>query len=201
MTAVSKGIPASRRELRFSGAGGQGIITAAIIFAEAVGVYGGKYVCQTQSYGPEARGGKSKAEIVISDQPIDYPMALSLDLLLAMTQEACDAYFFDLKPNGLLVVDSILVEQHPTSRIIAIPFTALARETTGQAITANMIALGTIGALTQVSPEYLEKAMLSRVPHGMREKNKMAFDLGVEKGKMIQIENLPRAILNEEDDM
>lgn len=202
MTAVSGNSPAARYELRFSGAGGQGIITAAIIFAEAVGVYGGKHVCQTQSYGPEARGGKSRAEIVISDQPIDYPMALSLDLLLAMTQEACDAYFYDLKPNGLLVVDSTLVEQHPTSRIIALPFTAMARERTGQAITANMIALGAIGALTrQVPLEYLEKALLSRVPDAMREKNKMAFDLGIEKGTMIQIESLPRAILNEEDEM
>lgn len=192
----------NRYELRFSGAGGQGIITAAIIFAEAVGVYGGKYVSQTQSYGPEARGGKSKAEIVISDQPIDYPMALSLDLLLAMTQEACDAYFFDLKPNGLLVVDSTKVEQRPTSRIIALPFTAMAREMTGQAITANMIALGAVGVLTrQVPLQYLEKALLSRVPHDMQEKNKMAFDLGVEKGTMIQIESLPRAVLNEEDDM
>jgi 2-oxoglutarate ferredoxin oxidoreductase subunit gamma len=202
VTADSRNIPAMRYELRFSGAGGQGIITAAIIFAEAAGVHGGKHVCQTQSYGPEARGGKSKAEIVISDQPIDYPMALSLDLLLAMNQEACDAYFYDLKPNGLLVVDSTLVEQYPTSRIIALPFTGLAREKIGQVLTANMIALGAVGVLTrQVRLEYLEKALFSRIPPDTRKKNKMAFELGVEKGKMINIDQIPRAIMDEADDM
>lgn len=202
MTAGSSNIPAMRYELRFGGGGGQGIITAAIIFAEAAGVYGGKYVCQTQSYGPEARGGKSKAEIVISGQPIDYPMALSLDLLLAMNQQACDAYFYDLKPNGLLVVDSTLVKQHPTSRIIALPFTGMAREEIGQVLTANMIALGVIGVLSsQVSLENLEKALLARVPRDTQKKNKMAFKLGVEKGRIIRIDNLPRAIMNEEDEM
>ncbi|MGE4561131.1 MAG: 2-oxoacid:acceptor oxidoreductase family protein, partial [Desulfobulbus sp.] len=105
-----------RYEMRFSGSGGQGLITAAVIFAEAVGVHDGKYVCQTQSYGPEARGGKSKAEVVISDTPIDYPKARRLDLLLAMNQAACDAYYRDLNPDGLLVVDSSLVEQYPTNR-------------------------------------------------------------------------------------
>jgi 2-oxoglutarate ferredoxin oxidoreductase subunit gamma len=195
-------MPATRYELRFSGAGGQGIITAAIIFAEAAGVHGGKHVSQTQSYGPEARGGKSKAEIVISDQPIDFPMALSLDLLLAMTQEACDAYFYDLKPNGLLVVDSSLVEQYPTSRVVALPFTGLARNKTGETMTANMVALGAIGVLTrQVSLEHLEKALLSRVPPDTQKKNKMAFEIGIEKGKMITIDQLPHAILDEADDL
>jgi Pyruvate/2-oxoacid:ferredoxin oxidoreductase gamma subunit len=91
-----------RYEIRFSGSGGQGIITAAVVFADAVGTLDGKYVCQTQSYGPEARGGKSKAEVVISSEPIDYPKAMRIDLLLAMTQASCDAYFFDIKPDGLL---------------------------------------------------------------------------------------------------
>ena len=113
----------SRYEIRFSGSGGQGIITAAVVMADAIGAFDGKNVCQTQSYGPEARGGKSKAELVISDGPIDYPKALQVDLLLAMTQAACDAYFFDLKTDGLLIVDSGLVEQVPTSRAVSLPFT------------------------------------------------------------------------------
>ena len=76
-----------RYEIRFSGSGGQGIITAAVVMADGVGAFDNKYVCQTQSYGPEARGGKSKAEVVISDSPIDYPKALQVDLLLAMNQD------------------------------------------------------------------------------------------------------------------
>src|SRR5512142_1072470 len=97
---------AERYEIRLSGTGGQGLIIAGIILAEAAGIYDGKYVCQTQSYGPEARGGASKAEVVISDEEIDYPMAIKPDVLLAMSQKACDSYLFDLKPGGTLIVDS-----------------------------------------------------------------------------------------------
>jgi len=107
-----------RYEIRFSGSGGQGIITAAVVMADGVGAFDNKHVCQTQSYGPEARGGKSKAEVVISGSPIDYPKALRVDLLLAMTQVACDAYFSDIKADGLLVVDSGLVKHcQPVARL------------------------------------------------------------------------------------
>ena len=202
MTAKTQQQIASRYEVRFSGSGGQGLITAAIIFAEAVGLYNGKYVCQTQSYGPEARGGKSKAEVVISDQPIDYPKAMELDILLAMNQAACDAYFFDLHPNGLLVVDSSLVEQFPTSRIIAIPFTEIARNEIGKIMVANMVALGTIGILSgQVSVENLEHSLLSRVPAGTEEINIKALQRGVEEGSKIDINTLPRALMSDDYDM
>lgn len=191
-----------RFEIRFSGAGGQGMITAAIIFAEAAGVYNGTYVCQTQSYGPEARGGKSRAEVVVSDQPIDYPKALQLDLLLAMNQSSCDAYFYDLKPNGLLVVDSTFVEQYPTSRIIAVPFTGIAREQVGREVAANMVALGTVGMLSgQVSMVNLEKALLARVPRGSEETNCRALHLGINEAQKVNLDTLPRAVMAEDDEM
>lgn len=192
-------VPGSRYEVRFSGSGGQGLITAAVIFAEAVGVFAGRNVCQTQSYGPEARGGKSKAEVVISDKPIDYPKAMELDLLLAMNQAACDAYFFDLKPNGILVVDSSLVEQYPTSRIIAIPFTRIAREEIGKVVVANMVALGTIGVLSgQVTVEQLERSLLMRIPPGTEEINRKALQRGIEEGAKVDIDALPRAIMSDD---
>ena len=81
----------SRYELRFSGAGGQGLITAGIIMAKAASIYEGKQAVQSQSYGPEARGGASKSEVIISDSPIDYPKATVVDACLAMTQESADA--------------------------------------------------------------------------------------------------------------
>ena len=189
-----------RYEIRFSGSGGQGLITAAVVFAEAVGVYDNKYVCQTQSYGPEARGGKSRAEVVVSTQPIDYPKALELDLLLAMTQAACDSYFFDLKANGLLVVDSSLVEQYPTSRIIPVPFTEIARQEIGRELVANMVALGTVGLLSGVvSLSSLEKALLARVPPGTEEMNRKALTRGIEEARQINLDELPKAIMSEED--
>ncbi len=176
----------SRYEIRISGSGGQGIIIAGIILAEAAGIYDGKYVCQTQSYGPEARGGSSKAEVVVSDDPIDYPKAMKPDLLLAMTQKACDAYIFDLKPGGILMVDSTHVKQLPTTRAIALPFTQMARERTGKEMMANIIALGTLVAITGiVSLRSLEAAVMSRVPKGTEELNKKALEAGIEAAKGI----------------
>lgn len=191
-----------RFEIRFSGSGGQGMITAAVVFAEAAGVYNGKYVCQTQSYGPEARGGKSKAEVVVSDQPIDYPKALQLDMLLAMNQASCDAYFYDLKPNGLLVVDSTHVEQYPTSRIIAVPFTEIAREQVGSEVVANMVALGAVGMLSgQVSMVNLEKALLARIPKGTEAMNCKALNIGINEAQKVNLDVLPRAVMIEDDEM
>ena len=74
------------KQIVLSGTGGQGLILAGIILAEAA-VLDGKQAIQTQSYGPEARGGASKAEVIISDEAIDYPKVLDADVLLAMSQE------------------------------------------------------------------------------------------------------------------
>ncbi len=190
-----------RYEIRFSGSGGQGIITAAIVMADGVARFDNNHVCQTQSYGPEARGGKSKAEVVISGSPIDYPKALQVDLLLAMTQTSCDAYFFDLKSDGLLVVDGGLVTQLPTSRSVSIPFTQIARKETGRELVANMVALGAVGYLCgKVSLGGLEKALLSRVPKGTEEMNSKAFQAGIREAKKIDLSLLPRSVMDEWDD-
>jgi 2-oxoglutarate ferredoxin oxidoreductase subunit gamma len=175
---------AQRYEIRLSGSGGQGLIIAGIILAEAAGIYDGKFVCQTQSYGPEARGGASKAEVVISDEEIDYPKAIKPDLLLAMNQKSCDSFFFDLKPKGILVVDSTFVRQLPTSRAISIPFTQIARSELKKEMVANIIALGALTKLTGiVSLKSLEAAVLNRVPPGTQELNKKALELGIEAAK------------------
>jgi 2-oxoglutarate ferredoxin oxidoreductase subunit gamma len=173
-----------RYEIRLSGSGGQGLIVAGIILAESAGIYDGKFVCQTQSYGPEARGGASKAEVVISEEAIDYPKAIKPDLLLAMNQKACDVYFFDLKPTGLLIVDSTHVKQVPTSRAVEIPFTQIAREQLKNEMVSNVIALGALAALTGVvSLKSLEAAVLARVPAGTEELNKKALEAGIEAAK------------------
>src|SRR5512134_3608635 len=102
-----------RYEIRLSGEGGQGIVLAGVILAEAAAIYDGKNATQTQVYGPESRGGASKAEVIISDEEIDYPKAISVDLLLALTQAAADKFSHDLKPSGILVLDSSKVLKVP----------------------------------------------------------------------------------------
>ena len=170
---------AERFEIRLSGSGGQGLILAGIILAEAAGVYDGKFVCQTQSYGPEARGGASKAEVVISDAAIDYPKAIHPDVLLALNQKSLEAFNADLKPGGLLLVDADLVKEAPAGRVLALPFTRIAREA-GSAMAANIVALGALAQLTgAVSLESLEAAVLARVPKGSEDLNRRALAAGV----------------------
>lgn len=175
----------SRYELRFSGSGGQGLITAGIIMAKAASIYEGKQAVQSQSYGPEARGGSSKSEVIISDGPIDYPKATTVDALLAMTQEACDKYTHDLKEGGILLVDSDLVTKLPSTgnfKIVSFPIINTAKTDVGREIVANIVALGAMVALTgQVSRENAEKAVLSSVPEAFIELNKKAFSIGYEK--------------------
>ena len=173
-----------RYEIRLSGAGGQGLILAGVILAEAASIYDGRYVCQSQSYGPEARGGACKSEIIISDEEIDYPKVTRPDLLLAMNQRSCDLYFFDLKQDGILIVDGTFVKQLPTTRAISIPFTKIAKERIGNEVAANMVALGAIVTITKVvSLNSLETAMLNRVPKGTEKLNKAAMEIGIEVAK------------------
>jgi 2-oxoglutarate ferredoxin oxidoreductase subunit gamma len=169
-----------RLEIRLAGSGGQGLILAGMILAEAVGIYGGRFVTQTQSYGPEARGGASKSEVVISGQEIDYPQAVKPDILLCMSQAACDAYIFDVKPGGTLIVDGSLVHHLPTTRAITLPFTKIAREEIGREMMANIVALGALAQLTGiVTLENLAKALLARVPKGTEAQNRQALEAGV----------------------
>ncbi len=191
-----------RYEIRFAGSGGQGIIMAAIVLAEAAGVYDGKYVCQTQSYGPEARGGNSRAEVVISKAGIDYPKAVQPDLLLAMNQGAFDANFPDLKSEGLLVVDASLVDQVPTGRVVAIPFTQIARKDVGKEFAANIVALGAVAYLTQVvSLKSLEKALAARVPEKTEKMNRKALHAGVKAARKVDLSALPHFVNPEDEEV
>jgi 2-oxoglutarate ferredoxin oxidoreductase subunit gamma len=169
-----------RYEIRLSGSGGQGIILMGIILAEAIGIYDEKYVAQTQSYGPEARGGSSKSEVIASDEEIDYPKAMKPDLLLAMNQKSCDDFYPDLKPEGLLIVDSTFVTQVPSPKAFQIPFTRIAREKFKREVAANIIALGALAQLSPVvSPKAMESAVLARVPKGTEKLNQDALRAGV----------------------
>jgi len=175
---------AYRYEIRLSGSGGQGLILMGIILAEAIGIYDGKYVAQTQSYGPEARGGSSKSEVIVSDEEIDYPKAMSVDLLLAMNQKSCDDFYPDLKPEGLLIVDSTFVTQAPTPKAFQIPFTRIAREEFKREVVANIIALGALSQLTPVvSAKAIESAVLARVPKGTEKLNRDALRAGMNAAK------------------
>lgn len=168
-----------RTEIRLAGEGGQGMILAGIILAEAAAIYDGKQATQTQSYGPEARGGASRAEVVISDGEIDHPEVLSADVVVALSQEAYKKFAKTIHAGGLLIVDEDRVTIEPGVEAVKIPVTRLAQETTGKTITANTVALGALVGLTQVvSRQAIEQAVVARAPKGTEEMNRKALEAG-----------------------
>ncbi|NJN64206.1 MAG: 2-oxoacid:ferredoxin oxidoreductase subunit gamma [Acidobacteria bacterium] len=169
-------------EVRLSGEGGQGLVLAGKILAEAAAIYDGINATQSQSYGPEARGGASRSEVILSDEDIDFPKAQNLDLLLALTQESCDKYARDIKDGGLLLVDDDAVTRVPEGRyeIWRVPVIRLARERLNRPIVANIVALGVITrAAGVVSEEAVRNAILARVPKGTEQINIEAFEVGL----------------------
>lgn len=172
-----------RYEIRLAGMGGQGLILAGIILAEAATIFDGKNAVQSQSYGPESRGGASRSEVIISpeDIEIDYPKVTNPDLLMVMSREAMDRYGEEVKSDGLIIIDSTYVQMPEKSsvKIISIPISEVTKERFGKIIVANIVALGIIVELTHiVSKDSLEKAVLKRVPRGTEELNKSALELG-----------------------
>ena len=168
-------------QISLSGTGGQGLILAGIILAEAA-ILDGKEAIQTQSYGPEARGGASKAEVLISNNAIDYPKVLNADILLVMSQEACNKYSSLIGPGGKMIVDTSLVWDIPevAGKIIPLDITRAAKEELGKEMVANIIAMGALVGLTKaVSWEALKAAVLARVPKGTEDLNLKALELGL----------------------
>ena len=169
-----------KKQIRLAGTGGQGQILAGIILAEAAVIHDGLYATQTQSYGPESRGGASRAEVIISDQPIDYPKVVEADFLLCMSQAAYDRYAEEVTEGGIILVDSTLVHaESPSDHLIATPITRMAEENLGRAIVANVVGLGMlVGVSAAVSEAAARKAVAHRVPRGTEKLNLRAFDLG-----------------------
>ena len=141
------------------------------------------------SRGPEARGGASRSEVIISDEDIDYPKAVNIDLLLALTQEACDKYWHDLKKDGLLIVDSKAVKKIPNGQFqtLVLPIINTASEKVGKALVANVVALGVITELSKVvTQKAIESAVMARVPKGTEELNLKALKTGFQLAHSIE---------------
>jgi 2-oxoglutarate ferredoxin oxidoreductase subunit gamma len=177
---------AEQYEIRLAGTGGQGAILAGILLAEAA-VRDGKNVVQTQSYGPEARGGASRAEVIISKGEIHYPKVIHADITLCMSQEACDRYGQQMGEGGLLILDADHVTRAPTTRAVRAPLTALARDATGREIVANVVGLGLLVGLTGIVPrESLEAAVRERAPRGTADLNIKAVAEGFAAAERIR---------------
>jgi 2-oxoglutarate ferredoxin oxidoreductase subunit gamma len=170
--------------VRFAGSGGQGLMTSGRILAQAAGLYDGRTVVQTQSYGPEARGGAAKSEVCIADAPINNLKPSRIDLLVAMNQASCDKYSGDLKPDGVLVADSSYVEQPPRQDCFTFPFTFHCRDVLGNPVVANIMALGYLVVLAGVtSRKAVERALAENMPDRFLELNLRALESGMREAE------------------
>ena len=168
----------NRREYRLCGTGGQGLILASIILAEAA-AHNGKQVVQTQSYGPEARGGASKAEVITAPDCINHPKVVQPHIVLIMSKKAYDKYGTDYHPQGIIILDSTYISDSTNKQAVKLSITRYALKELGTEIVANIVALGVINALSKEVPQkLLQGAVLNRAPKGTETINIKALQLG-----------------------
>ena len=172
-------------EIRIAGFGGQGVILAASVIGKALAIFEGGYATMTQSFGPEARGGSSSAQVILSDEPILYPYVTQPDILVVMSQEACSRFVPQLKPGGILITEQDLVRvldcPHGV-RTYGVPATRLAEEL-GRKVVLNIVMVGFFAAVTNiVSADALRQAVADSVPPAMKALNVSAFEKGFDYG-------------------
>ena len=172
-------------EIRIAGFGGQGIVLSAIIIGKAASIFQDGHATMTQSFGPEARGGSSSAQLILSDRPILYPYVRQTDILVALSQEAFSRFAPELKPDGVLLVEQDLVrltQIPPGVRAYGVPATRLA-EQLGKRMVLNVVMVGFFAAVTRlVDAESLRRAVSDSVPPSTETLNRKAFDAGFEYG-------------------
>jgi len=177
-----------RVEIKFAGFGGQGIIKSGIIIAAAACIHGGKNAVQTQSYGPESRGGACKSEVVISEEDIDFPKVVEPDVLVVMSQHAYNEYVENVKPGGTIIMDPDMIPREvevKNAQVYRIPATKIAEEL-GKKIVANIVMLGAFVAITRIlDANAVKESINENVPKGTEELNLKAFEQGYEYGKTL----------------
>ena len=173
----------------FSGSGGQGVITAAIILAEAAVIYGDKNATQTQAYGAAARGGATRSDIIISESKINYPGVIQPNILMTLTQEAYNSFSGIIRPGGLLLSDPRFVQttRKTEAKQLELPMYERVMEKVKKPIVYNICTLGTLLGITQIiEPETVLQVLEQRIPKEFLEMNRRAFDLGLVLGSQYQ---------------
>jgi 2-oxoglutarate ferredoxin oxidoreductase subunit gamma len=172
-----------RYRIVFSGSGGQGMVTAAIILAEAAVIHEGLNAVQSQSYGPEARGGATRADVIISDRSIRFPKVNQPNVLVCLTQEAYNKFSSTIRPGGLLLTESHFVKQERKveARQIGLEMYKAVMDRIGKPMVLNICMLGAVIGLIQiVRPESIVKVLETKIPPGFLEINRQALDLGLQ---------------------
>lgn len=170
----------SKMEIRLAGTGGQGLITGTIILAEA-GLFDDKFVAQSQSYGPEARGGMCKGEVIISDEEIGFTKIVTPTFVMALSQQSFDVYCKNVSEDCFVLVDTTInvPEGFRTKNFMQLPIIETARDVVGKMQTVNIVSVGAINKILGLSSdESIKKAVLLRIPKGTEELNLKALEAG-----------------------
>jgi len=177
-----------RYEARFSAVGGQGVLLAGDILALAAQKYEGRFSVQSPTYTAQVRGGPTKIDVIIDDEPVVYPKTTAIDFFLSMAQGSYDAFFYDIKDNATVVIDPNLVtkwnENYLTYRV---PIIEMTKAQIGKMVMSSVLSLGIMVELTGiVSKEAVEKALMDKAPRGTEELNLKAINIGFEQAKILK---------------
>ena len=175
-----------RCRMVFSGSGGQGVITAAIVLAEAAVLHEDLVAVQSQAYGPEARGGATRSDIIIADEPIKFPKVIQPNVLVCLTQEAYNKFYTIVRPGGVLITDPRSVKTQRKADAIQkeIPMYATVMDQIGKPIVFNICMLGALLGITElISPASIMKVLETRIPKDFLDMNRRALDIGIQLGK------------------
>jgi 2-oxoglutarate ferredoxin oxidoreductase subunit gamma len=173
----------------FSGSGGQGVITATIILAEAAVLYENLNAVQSQSYGAEARGGATRSDVIISESTIDYPKVIQPNVLVCLTQEAYNKFYPIIRPGGLLVTDTryVKTQKKVDAQQRELPMFQSVMDKIGKPIVFNICMLGAVVEMVDlINPEAIMKVLENRIPADFLDLNRKALDLGLELGQEIK---------------
>jgi len=173
-----------KKDIRICGFGGQGVILAGFIIGKAASVFMDYNAVQSQSYGPEARGGAARSEVIVSDEKIGYPRPTSVDLLVAMSQESFDSYRSDIRKDTIIIVDPTLVPRHNIGRSVYKINAQKIAEELGNKIVTNIVMVGASTSIFGLlDEEAVKKSVLDSVPSRFKELNEKAYEKGLEAGK------------------
>lgn len=178
-----------RSRLVFSGSGGQGVITAAIILAKAAAIFENKNAIQSQSYGAAARGGATRSDIIIDDTQIFFPKVIQPNILVSLTQESYNKFSPIIRPGGLLLVDSkyVDIEKKVDAKHISLPMYDTVIKEIGKPIVFNICMLGTLLGISKlIDPASILKVLETTIPKDFMDMNKKALDLGIQMGEKHQ---------------
>jgi len=171
-------------EIRYGAVGGQGIITAGTLLVDIAVEKENRHALESPTYTAAVRGGPTKVDIIISEEPILFPHATAIDFFLCTDQRPYDLYKERLKDDAIVVVDSHLVRDLGDTRhwkVYQAPIINETKKQVGNVVLTSVVSLAITQKLTQViGYENMVEHIRHWAPKNALEMNLKAIDVGRE---------------------